>query len=63
MRICLAMLILCWLGSGLADERIKQVRCAEIGFSQAAESKDTEAFTEFVDPEARFASGPPVRGR
>ena len=39
------------------------MRCAEIGFSQAAERKDAEAFAAFVDPEARFVAGEPARGR
>lgn len=62
MKILLAVL-LCCSATALADKRVEQVRCAEIGFSQAAERKDAEAFASFIDPEARFASGDPVRGR
>ena len=63
MTTFLTVQILFWLGAGMVDDRIEQVRCAEIGFSQAAERKDAVAFAEFVDHEARFASGDPVRGR
>ena len=63
MKIIFAILISCSVASATADERVEQLRCAEIGFSQATEHKDAKAFAAFVDPEARFASGAPVRGR
>ncbi len=30
------------------------VRCREIGFSEAAEARDAESFSSFIDPDARF---------
>jgi ketosteroid isomerase-like protein len=42
----------------LADD----VRCREIGFSQAAEEQDHEAFKSFIDADARFAGASVLRG-
>jgi hypothetical protein len=56
-------LSLAFSGVALADDRVDEVRCAEIGFSQSAENKDSEAFAAFVDPEARFVAGTIRRGR
>jgi ketosteroid isomerase-like protein len=42
----------------VADE----VRCREIGFSQAAERQDLAAFRTFIDADARFASDGVLRG-
>ena len=38
------------------------VRCREIGFSQAAENKDVEAFASFIDADARFVSNSVIAG-
>lgn len=38
------------------------VRCREIGFSKSVEARDREAFTAYIDPDARFISGSVARG-
>jgi len=42
----------------LADE----VRCREIGFSKAAEARDAESFSSFIDADARFVSNSVTSG-
>jgi ketosteroid isomerase-like protein len=39
-----------------------EVRCQEIAFSQSVESKDIEAFTSFLDSDARFVGSSVLRG-
>ena len=41
------------LSAALADPT-EEVRCREIGFSQAAERQDLAAFSRFIDADARF---------
>ncbi len=38
----------------LADPLVDEVTCAEIGFSNAAEHRDLNAFKSFIDADARF---------
>ncbi len=45
----------------LADPA-QAVRCREIGFSIAAESRDAERFESFIDDDARFVSNTVLRG-
>ncbi len=45
----------------LADP-VAEVRCREIGFSQAAERQDLDAFRAFIDADARFVSSSVLRG-
>lgn len=47
--------------SALADTA-QDVRCREIGFSQAAEARDAERFASFIDADARFVGGSVARG-
>ena len=42
----------------IADE----VRCREVGFSQAAEAQDLAAFESFIDADARFVGSSVLRG-
>ena len=46
----------------LADQE-NEVRCKEIGFSNAVEIQDHELFSSFIDPDARFVGGKVDRGR
>lgn len=41
---------------------VEEVRCREIGFSQAAERQDLDAFRSFIDADARFVSSSVLRG-
>jgi ketosteroid isomerase-like protein len=43
-------------------EPADDVRCREIGFSQAAERQDLAAFRAFIDTDARFVSNSVLRG-
>ena len=62
MKITLsAALILCLAAPAGADPA-HDVRCREIGFSQAAEQRDLEAFRSFIDADARFVSNSVLRG-
>lgn len=40
-----------------------QVRCAELAFSRSVEQRNIEAFTAFVDEDARFTGGQTLRGK
>lgn len=56
--------ILTVLALGAADdEAVREVICAETGFSRAAEARDRQAFLSHVDPDARFVTGRVARGR
>lgn len=46
-----------------SGEPADEVRCAEVGFSQALERGDIEAFASFIDPDARFVGGGVLSGR
>ena len=39
-----------------------EVRCHEIGFSLAAEARDAERFSSFIDDDARFVGASVLRG-
>mgnify|MGYP001816416478 CR=1 FL=1 len=54
-------LLLACTGPALANP-IEEVRCREIGFSQSAEHKDSDAFRSFIDTDARFVSDRVLRG-
>lgn len=45
-----------------ADADVREVVCAEVGFSRSVENRDLEAFLAFLDPEARFVTGGIARG-
>lgn len=59
-----AQSILTFLALGATDdEAVREVICAETGFSRAAEARDRDAFLSYVDPDARFVTGRVARGR
>jgi ketosteroid isomerase-like protein len=60
-RLTLLSLLLLGTAPALADVT-DDVRCHEIGFSQAAERQDLDAFRSFIDPDARFISNNVLRG-
>jgi ketosteroid isomerase-like protein len=62
MRGFLCCLLLVGLPMSVAAAVEEQVRCREVGFSQAAEARDTMAFAAFIDPDARFISNSVARG-
>ncbi len=60
-RIATATTLVFLSTTALADA-VAEVRCLEIGFSKAAESRDLEAFAAFLDEDARFVSRSVMRG-
>lgn len=62
MKIFLVSIIGLILPSLVAADPAAEVRCREIGFSQAAEERDLEAFRSFIDADARFVSDSVLRG-
>lgn len=48
-----------WMPSTVESDEVKtnEVRCAEIAFSLALETRDQAAFASMIDPDARFVSG------
>lgn len=40
-----------------------QVRCAELAFSRSVQEQNIQAFTEFVDEDARFTGGTTLKGK
>jgi ketosteroid isomerase-like protein len=57
----LPALILAGLSTASANDA-DEVRCREIGFSQAAERQDLAAFSRFIDADARFVGATVLRG-
>jgi len=57
----LTSLILAALAPG--PVAVHQVRCTEIAFSRAAETRDLAAFESFLDADARFTGSQVLRGR
>jgi len=45
-----------------SGDLVDDVRCREIGFSRAAEQRDTDAFISFVDADARFVGNSVMHG-
>lgn len=62
MRILIALALLILAACDAAADAIDDVRCREIGFSQAAENRDMSAFRSFIDADARFVSNSVLRG-
>lgn len=60
--IQLATLVICVLPFIAAADLSDDVRCAEIGFSKAAEARDADAFAAFIDEDARFVGTKVSRG-
>jgi len=62
MRIHL-MVLVCLAAAGEASaDAAQDVKCSEIGFSQAAEERDTERFATFINADARFVGTSVTRG-
>ena len=61
MRTFLLALLLAVNAPALADAA-DEVRCREIGFSKAAEARDAESFSSFIDEDARFVGLSAIRG-
>lgn len=59
--VLLAGAILIAGNPALAD-RVRQVRCAEVAFSQSVENQDPVAFKASIDPDARFIGNSVERG-
>ena len=59
--IALALVLTICSCTALAD-LVDEVRCREIAFSQAAETRDAEAFASFIDADARFVGNSVIRG-
>lgn len=50
------------IGSTAAADVEDDVRCREISFSLAAEERDADAFSAFIDPDARFVGSSVMHG-
>lgn len=62
MKISLLPVLFALATTCAAADVADDVRCREIGFSQAAERQDLEAFRTYIDADARFASDTVLRG-
>ena len=62
MRITLTAALILLLAAQAVAGPAHDVKCREIGFSQAAEHRDLEAFRSFIDADARFVSNSVLRG-
>ena len=60
--ILLLQISLLFLASATAAGDREAVRCSEIAFSKAAESRDAQKFATFVDADARFVGADVARG-
>jgi len=61
MQRILLLSVLLTASASMADS-YREVRCTEIAFSIAAESRNAEAFAEFLDEDARFVADTVSRG-
>ncbi len=62
MRNPVLILTLLLVASPALADPAAEVRCREIGFSQAAEVRDLDAFRTFIDADARFVASDVRRG-
>ncbi len=62
MRNTMILITLLLVTSPVSADPAADVRCREIGFSQAAEARNLEAFRSFIDADARFVAGAVRRG-
>ena len=62
MRFLVGIALLSLAAHGAAADAVDEVRCREIGFSQAVENQDMDAFRSFIDADARFVSNSVLRG-
>lgn len=61
MRILIVSILL-FLSAQIFAAPSDEVRCREIGFSLAAEARDSMRFASFVDPDARFVGNSVLHG-
>ncbi len=59
----LPAIVLLGIAVGAYAEPVREVRCAEIGFSKAAENRDLAEFASYIDADARFIGQIVLRGR
>lgn len=62
MRILIAVTLMTLAAHVVSADAVDKVKCREIGFSQAAETRDMNAFRSFIDADARFAGAGVLRG-
>lgn len=62
MRALTAVALVVLAAHAAAAGDVDEVRCREIGFSQAAENRDMNAFRSFIDADARFVGDDVLRG-
>ena len=63
MRNSAMILLLAALSMPALADFEQDVRCREVGFSQAVEKQDRELFASFIDPDARFVGSEVDRRR
>jgi len=61
-RLFIVSFLTLGVGSTAAADVDSDVRCREISFSLAAENRDAEAFSTFIDSDARFVGNSVMRG-
>jgi ketosteroid isomerase-like protein len=62
MKLLIATSVLLLSTAAAATELADEVRCREIGFSRAAEMRDAELFSSYIDADARFVGTSVLRG-
>ena len=62
MKATIALALVSLFAQAAAADAVDEVRCREIGFSQATEDQDMAAFRSFIDADARFVSNSVLRG-
>ena len=62
MKYSTVLIMLGVLATPALADLAEEVRCREIGFSKSVEARDREAFTAYIDADARFVSGSVARG-
>lgn len=62
MQTPIAITLLFLTTASVASDFADEVRCREIGFSLAAETRNAELFASYIDPDARFVGNHVMRG-
>ena len=62
MKFSALFIVLVTLSLPALADLVDEVRCREIGFSQAAENRDADAFASFIDADARFVGNSVIKG-
>ncbi|MDH4126081.1 MAG: nuclear transport factor 2 family protein [Gammaproteobacteria bacterium] len=60
MQVSVGLLLMTTMSG--AGDLAEEIRCQEIGFSLAAESRNAELFASYIDPDARFVGNSVMRG-